>query len=97
MNFKKIYWAVNPDELSKKEKFIHCLFFLVATNISPVILCSLMYYYYSNWYILLFPISLTLITAALCVRVVFYDELIRNFQLILKLRDILLVAINFQI
>lgn len=79
MNFKKIYWAVNPDELSKKEKFIHCLFFLVMINIIPIILCSLMYYYYSNWTILLYPISLTLITAALCVRVVFYGRINKKF------------------
>lgn len=79
MDFKKIYWAVRPDELSKKEKFIHCLFFFLVINLIPIILCSLMYYYSSYWYILLYPISTTLITAALCVRVVFYDRINKKF------------------
>ena len=55
MDFKKIYMVINPDELTKKEKFIHCLFILVTTNIFPTIICILGYLFL-KWRILLYPI-----------------------------------------
>ena len=78
MDFKKIYWAVNPDELSKKEKCIHC-FFCLSVGLFSMVIFGFMYLYSLNWHILLFPISFTLISAVLCVRVVFYDRINRKF------------------
>lgn len=79
MNFKKIYWAVNPDELSKKEKFMHCLFVFVGIDLIPIIIFCLIYLYSLNWAFLLIPISFILITAVFCVRVVFYDRINKKF------------------
>ena len=78
MDFKKIYRVINPDELTKKEKFIHCLFILVITNIFPTIICILGYPFL-NWYILLYPISSNLIILASLVRVIFYDKITKKF------------------
>ena len=78
MDFKKIYRVINPDELTKKEKFIHCLFILVTTNIFPTIICILGYLFL-KWRIYYILFSSNLIILASLVRVIFYDKITKKF------------------